>query len=202
MGMLIESSRLINYPVLSLHMAGMIAKTNEVIIDPNDLKVAAFKLYGPEVGKHSGEYLRVENIREFSGLGMVVDSSDDFVERGEVIKLEEILKLNFSLENMKVESKKGSMLGHVTGYTVNTDGFYVQQLIIKRPFLKSFMDPELLIGKDEIVKITDDKIIVKDEESKIRERATKEDFVPNFVNPFRKPQLSPVDNQNLDEPDK
>ena len=71
---------------------------------------------------------------------------------------------------------------------------------MNRPFFKSFMDPELLIGKSEIVKITDDKIIVKDEESKIRERATKEDFVPNFVNPFRKPQLSTADNQSLDEP--
>ncbi len=181
-------------------MSGMIAKTSELIVDPNDLKVVAFKLYGPEVGKASGEYLRVENIREFSEMGMVVDSSDDFVAGDEVIKLEDVLKLSFSLNNMKVESKKGSNLGKVSGYTVETNGFYVEQLIVARPFLKSFMDPELLIPKSEIVKITDDKIIVKDEESKIRERAMKEDFVPNFVNPFRKPQLSTADNQNLDEP--
>lgn len=199
--MLIESTRLVNYPVLSLHMAGMIAKTSELVVDPNDLKVIAFKLYGPEVGKMSGDYLRVENVREFSGLGMVVDSADDFVERDEVIKLKEVLDLNFSLDGMKVETKKGSNLGRVSSFTVDTDGFYVQQLVVNRPFFKSFMDPELLIGKAEIVKITDDKIIVKDEESKIRERATKEDFVPNFVNPFRKPQLSPADSQSLDEPD-
>ncbi|MBQ6127911.1 PRC-barrel domain-containing protein [Candidatus Saccharibacteria bacterium] len=198
--MLIESSRLLNYPILSLHMAGMIAKTSELIIDPNDLKVIAFKLYGPEVGTMSGEYLRTDNVREFSGLGMVVDSADDFVNPDEVIKLKEVLDLNFSLNGMKVETRKGSNLGRVGSFTVNTDGFYVQQLVVNRPFFKSFMDPELLIGKSEIVKITDDKIIVKDEESKIRERATKEDFVPNFVNPFRKPQLSTADNQSLDEP--
>ena len=200
--MLIESSKLIDYPILSLHMTGMIAKTSELIVDPNELKVVAFKLYGPEVGKISGDYLCVENVREFSKLGMVVDSSDDFVEADEVIRLKKILALNFSLNGMKVESKKGSVLGKVEGYNVNPDSFYIEQLIVKRPFLKSFMDPELLISKNEVVKITDDKIIVKDEESKIRERATKEDFVPNFVNPFREQRLSTADSRTLDEPDK
>ena len=87
---------LLNYPILSLHMAGMIAKTSELIVDPNDLKVIAFKLVGPEIGKNAGEYLRTENVREFSALGMVVDSSDDFVMSEDVIKLQEVLDLNFS----------------------------------------------------------------------------------------------------------
>ena len=200
--MIVNSSRLLNYPILSLHMAGMIAKTSGLVVDPNDLKVIAFKLVGPEIGKNAGEYLRTENVREFSALGMVVDSSDDFVMSEDVIKLREVLDLNFSLIGMKVESKKGTNLGKVGEYTVNTDGFFVQQLVVHRPFFKSFMDPELLISKNEIVKITDDKIIVRDEESKIRQRATKEDFVPNFVNPFREPQLSTADNQTLDEPSK
>ena len=199
--MLLESTRLLNYPVLSLHMGGMIAKTSELVVNPNDLKIIAFKLYGPEVGKEAGEYLRTENVREFSGLGIVVDSNDDFVNGDEVIKLKEVLDLNFSLVGMKVESKKGTKLGKVGGYMVNTDTWGVQQIIVKRPLMKAFMDPELLIGKSEIVKITDDKIIVKDEESKIRQKATTEDFVPNFVNPFREQRLSTVDNQTLDEPD-
>ncbi|MBP3899653.1 PRC-barrel domain-containing protein [Candidatus Saccharibacteria bacterium] len=200
--MIIESSRLINYPILSLHMAGMIAKTSELIVDPNDLKIAAFRLYGPEVGTQSGDYLKAEDVREFSSVGMVVDSSDDFVNANEVIKLQEIIDLNFALEGMKVESKKGSNLGKVSSFMVDTDGFFVQQLVVRRPFFKSFMDPELVISKNEVIKITDDKIIVKDEESKIRERATKEDFVPNFVNPFREPRLSPADSQSLDEASK
>lgn len=183
-------------------MAGMIAKTEELVVDPNDLKVMAFKLYGPEVGKQSGDYLKAEDVREFSSVGMVVDSSDDFVTEDEVIKLKEILELNFSLDGMRVESKKGTYLGKVENYVVNTDGFYVEQLVIRRPLLKAFLDPELLISKNEIVKITDDKIIVKDEEAKIRERATKEDFVPNFVNPFRERRLSPAENQTLDGPNR
>ena len=75
-------------------------------------------------------------------------------------------------------------------YTINTDGFMVQQLIVQRPIMKSFLDPELVIGRSEVVEINDDAIIVRDEESKIRVNATREDFVPNFVNPFREPRLS------------
>jgi sporulation protein YlmC with PRC-barrel domain len=198
--MLIDASKLVNYPILSLHMTGMIAKTSELVVDPNDLKVIAFKLYGPEVGKNSGNYLKADDVREFSSLGMVVDSDDDFVATDEVIKLKEVLGLNFSLVGMKVESKKGNNLGKVESYMINPNGFYVEQLVVRRPLLKSFMDPELIISKNEVVKITDDKIIVKDEESKIRERAAKEDFVPNFVNPFREQRLSTADSQTLDEP--
>ena len=132
---------------------------------------------------------------------MVVDSVDDFVDGNEVVNLQKILGLGFSLIGMKVVTRKGTKLGKVSDYTINTDGFMVQQLIVQRPIMQSFLDPELVIGRSEVVEINDDAIIVRDEESKIRVNATREDFVPNFVNPFREPRLSTADNQTLDESD-
>lgn len=206
--MIIDSTRLLNYPVLSIHVGGMIAKTTSLIIDPNDLKIVGFQLDGPEVGGDNGTILQVKDVREFSNIGMVVDSIDEFVSPGDVIKLDEILNLNFELIGKKVESKKGSKIGKVSGFTVNTENFMVQQFVVQRPVMKSFLDPELLIGRSEIENVTDDKIIVKDEEEKIRKRALKEDFVPNFVNPFRaggafapEPDLSKADSQTLDASD-
>lgn len=206
--MIIDSTRLLNYPVLSIHVGGMIAKTTSLIIDPNDLRIVGFQLDGPEVGGDNGTILQVKDVREFSNIGMVVDSIDEFVSPGDVIKLDEILNLNFELIGKKVESKKGSKIGKVSGFTVNTENFMVQQFVVQRPVMKSFLDPELLIGRSEIEKVTDDKIIVKDEEEKIRKRALKEDFVPNFVNPFRaggafapEPDLSKADSQTLDASD-
>lgn len=200
--MLINSNRLKNCPVLSLHVGGMIARTNEIIIDPNELKVVAFHLEGPQVGNGEvGDYLQENRVREYSSMGMVVDSVDDFVDGNEVVNLQKILGLGFSLVGMKVVTRKGTKLGKVSDYTINTDGFMVQQLIVQRPIMKAFLDPELVIGRSEVVEITDDAIIVRDEESKIRANATKEDFVPNFVNPFREPRLSTVDSQTLDESD-
>ena len=121
---------------------------------------------------------------------MVIDSSDELISSADVIQIEKILKLNFSLTGLKVETKKGTKLGKTIDYTVTDDDFTVQQLIVKRPLVKAFIDPELTIPRTEIVEITDYKVVVKDEEKTIRARAEKEDFIPNFVNPFRKTELS------------
>ena len=75
----------------------------------------------------------------------------------------------------------------------------VQQIIVKRPFLKAIDDPELIISRREIVEITDEKIIIKDEEDKLRKRAVNQDFIPNFVNPFREQSLSRAQSQSPDE---
>ena len=80
----------------------------------------------------------------------------------------------------------------------------LQQIIVKRPVVKSFLDPELTIPRKEIAEVTDYKIIVKDEEKEIREKAKNEEFIPNFVNPFRKkpePDYAPAENQSPDEQD-
>ena len=114
------------------------------------------------------------------------------------------MDLNFFLPGLKVESKRGSKMGKVEDFTVTDNDFMVQQLIVRRPAIKSFLDPELTIPRKEIVEVTDYKVIVKDDEKTIRERALNEDFVPNFVNPFRKkpePDYAPAQNQNPDEQD-
>ena len=193
--MLIDSSRLENFPVLSLHMGTPIAFLRNPIVDPNNLKLLAFELTGPEVGGENGTILDVRDIREFSPLGAIIDSSDNFVNPGDVIKLDKIMKLNFTLKDLKVETKKKTKLGKVSDFVVDTDTFEVRQLIVRRPPLKAFIDPELVIPKKEIVEITDYKVIVKDEEDKIKKKAIKEDFVPNFVNPFREPDFAPINRE-------
>lgn len=175
-------------------MGGQIAVTAESIIDPDNLKIIAFRIDSPLIkSEGAGDILQTQKIREISDLGMVVDSVDDFTVREDVVKLDEIMSLNFQLIGMKVETKKGTRLGKVVGYTVETTEYNIMQIIVQRPVMKALIDPELTIGRKEVVEVTDYKIIVKDEEDKIRARGTKEDFVPNFVNPFRKTQLATND---------
>ena len=100
---------------------------------------------------------------------------------------------------LKVETKKGSKLGKVIDFTMTSEDFMTQQIIVQRPTVKRLVDPELTIPRGEVVEVTDYKIIVKDEEKVIRKKAENEDFVPNFVNPFREPDFAPADSQNPDE---
>lgn len=196
------NSRLISAPVLSVQAGGPIGKITSTIIDPNDLKIIAFRLEGPLVNRQQN-LLDVRSIREYSNYGFVIDDIDELIGPDDVIKISDILKLNFDLLNLKVETKKGSKLGKVQDFTVTSEDFIVQQIIVKRPAVKALIDPELTISRKEIVEITDYKVIIKDEEKVLKQKAEKEDFVPNFVNPFREsqPGFAPADTKNPDAQD-
>lgn len=201
--MLIYASRLIGAKVLSVQAGGPVANLAEPVVNPDDLKIIAFKLSGPLVAKSANNLLDIRSIREYSNFGIVIDDIDELISADDVVKIRDILKLNFDLKGLKVETKKGSKLGKVEDYTVTSEDFMVQQLVVKRPAIKSFLDPELLISRKEIVEVTDYKIIVRDEEKILKQRAAKEDFVPNFVNPFRKSEqgYAPAQTENPDELD-
>lgn len=200
--MLVMNSRLISAPVLSVQAGGPIGKITSTIIDPNDLKIIAFRLEGPLINRQQN-LLDARSIREYSNYGFVIDDIDELIGPDDVIKISDILKLNFDLLNLKVETKKGNKLGKVQDFTVTSEDFIVQQIIVKRPAVKALIDPELTISRKEIVEITDYKVIIKDEEKVLKQKAEKEDFVPNFVNPFREsqPGFAPADTKNPDAQD-
>lgn len=201
--MLLNGNKLRDVPILSIQAGGMIARTSDPIIDPDELKVVGFKIVGP-LAKSDSNILDVQSIREFSNYGMVIDSADELVSGDDVVRIKRVLDLGFNLIGLKVESRKGSKLGKVSSFNCTEDDFMIQQLIVQRPAIKALMDPELLIPRAEIVEVNDYKVIVRDEEKKIKERAEKEDFIPNFVNPFRKnpkPDYAPSQTETPDELD-
>ena len=184
--MLLNSSRLFGCPVLSLHLGGPIGNVTGEIIDPNELKIIALKVKGPQAGRGEyGDILDVRSIREFSNIGMIIDSIDDLVSKGDVVKFDEIMDLNFAINGLNVKTKKGTKLGKVIDYIFDPETMTIMQFIVKRPVLKSFLDPELTINRSQISEVNDYELIVNDEEDKIKEKSKKQDFVPNFVNPFR-----------------
>jgi len=194
--MLLNGLSLRGIPVMSLHLGDEISRTGEPIIDPNDLRIVAFWLDGGQIGGEHGNILEMESVREISSIGMIIDSIDELVSRGDVIKLDKIIDINFSLIGKKVESSKGAKLGKVIDYVIDPETFTVMQLIVKRPTIKSFFDSELTIGRSQIKETTDHKIIVKEELAS----NSSQDFVPNFVNPFRKePNFAPAHSQNPGE---
>lgn len=199
--MLVYASKIIGSKILSVQAGGAIGVVARPIVDPDSLKVIAFAIDSPLVGKSGNNILDVMSIREYSSYGMVIDDIDELVAPDDVVRIKKVLDLNFDLVGLKVETKKGSKLGKVIDFTVTNDDFTVQQVVVKRPVIKSFIDPELIISRKEIMEVTDYKLIIKDEEKVIKERAAKEDFVPNFVNPFREQGFAPADNQTPDGQD-
>lgn len=181
--MLITGERLLNAPVLGLQTGGELARTREPVIDPSNLEILAYELVGPLLDTEPS-LLRVADVREFSDIGLIVDSSDEFVSPDDIIKLGDIYQLHFTLIGMPVIDEKGRKLGKVHGYTVDTASFLVNQLSVKRPFLQSLNDTELLIHRTQITEINNDAIIVHSE-ADIPEPLM-ESVRTSYVNPFRK----------------
>lgn len=183
--MLLAGSRLIHTPVMGLQTGSELARTIAPVIDPSTLEIVAYELEGPLLDTHPS-LLRIADVREFSDIGMIVDSSDEFVSPDDIIKLGDIYKLHFDVMGMTVIDEKKHKLGKVHGYTIDTTGFLIQQLSVKRPLLKSFNDTELLIHRTQIQEINDHAIVVHSE-AEIPEPIM-ESVRTAYVNPFRKSQ--------------
>lgn len=181
--MMLLGSTLTKAPVMGLQTGGEIAQTKSAIIDPATLTIIAYVVEGPLL--EDGPWLlRIADVRELSDLGFIVDSTDEFIKPEDVLKVEEVYKLNFTLLDMPVIDEKRSKLGKIIDFTLETGSFTIQQLTVRRPLLKSFNDTELLIHRSQIIEINDDAIVVHSE-AKAPEPELHE-VVGSYVNPFRK----------------
>jgi len=181
--MMLLGSTLTKAPVMGLQTGGEIAQTKTAIVDPATLAVVAYVVEGPLL--EDGVWLlRIADVRELSDLGFIVDSTDEFIHPEDVLKINEIYKLNFPLLEMPVIDERRTKLGKVIDFTLETGSFMVQQLTVRRPLLKSFNDTELLIHRSQIIEINDNAIVVHSE-AKAPEPELHE-VVGSYVNPFRK----------------
>lgn len=181
--MLILGSRLKNLSVMGLQTGSELAVTKQAVIDPRNLSIIAYRVEGPLLGG-AESYLRVEDARELSDIGFIIDSIDDFVAPDDVIKLREVLDLNFRIDGIKVIDEKRHTIGKVVDYTLEAGGFTIQQLTVKRPLIKRFNDTELLIHRSQITEITDTTIIIHSETEMPEHTAVS--TPGSYVNPFRK----------------
>lgn len=191
--MLIPGSRLIDAPVMGLQTGGELARISKPVIDPATLRILAYEVEGPLLDIYPS-LLRIADVREFSDIGVIIDSSDEFVSPDDIIKLSEVYRLNFTLIDMPVIDKQKHKLGKVDGYTIDTSSFTIQQLNVRRPLLKSFTDSELLVHRTQIVEINNHAIVVNSEKQRA-EPVLQKVHAPAYVNPFRKsgPQAEHTD---------
>lgn len=181
--MLLAGSRLIDAPVMGLQTGAELARTDHPVIDPRTLEIVAYELTGPLLNLHPS-LLRIADVREFSDIGLIVDSSDEFVSPDDIIKLNEIYKLNFTLLGMPVIDEKRRKVGKVDGYTIETNGFVIQQISVRRPLLKSLNDTQLLIHRSQITEINNNAIIIHSEVKPAE--PIMQSVRDAYTNPFRK----------------
>lgn len=181
--MILLGSTLNNIPVMGIQTGSELARTESPVIDPALLTIVAYKLHG-HLLDHDSTLLTVADIREISDIGVIVDSSDEFVEPEDIVKIREVYDQRFHLVGTAVTNERREKLGKVIDFTVDTGGFVIQQLTVKRPLFRSLNDTELLIHRSQIIEINNDGIVVHSE-AKAPEPELHE-VVGSYVNPFRK----------------
>lgn len=180
--MLLLGSQLIKTPVMGLQTGSELAKVTSPLIDPANLKLMAYILEGPLLDEHPSLIL-TNDIRELSSIGMIIDSSDEFVGLHDVVKIEQLYDLGFKLVGMSVIDETKHKLGRVEDYSIDSESFVIQQLHIKRGVIKSLTDTGLLIHRSQIVEINDKHIVVKSGVKKVQPPIKVERL--SYTNPFR-----------------
>jgi uncharacterized protein YrrD len=180
--MILLGSNLTDSPIVSIQTGGVIGSLTRPIIDPATLSIMAYQVTGPLIHTNP-TYLRIADIRELSDMGAIVDSADEFNVQGDIIKLDELEKLRFTLLGMHVKDEKRKKLGKVTDFTIDVGSFYIQQLTVHRPLMHSLNDTELLIHRTQIIEINNDAIVVHSAAQAPEPERT--EVIGSYVNPFR-----------------
>ena len=182
--MILLGSALTNAPIMGIQTGNELARTKLAIVDPASLTVVAYEIASTLGRDTQPLLLRMQDVRELSDIGFIIDSEDEFVRPEDVIKLNEIYNLHFELVGIRFIDEKRRKIGKVVDFTLETGGFVIQQLTVRRPLLRSLNDTELLIHRSQIIEINNDSIVVHSQ-AKAPEPELHE-VVGSYVNPFRK----------------
>ena len=135
--------------------------TTSAIINPNNLKIEGFYCADYHE-KNKTVVLLYQDIREIIPAGLVVDDHDVLVEPEELIRLQNVMKLNFELVGKPVYSDTGERLGKVSDYAADKATMYIQKIYVSQSIIKSFSGGGLSIDRNQIVEITSKKIVIQD----------------------------------------
>lgn len=169
MNMLLLSAKLKNQSVLSLRTGGKVAVAAGPIINPNNMQVVGFYC----IDHFSGDQLVLlsQDIREHIRQGFVVNDHEVLADPADLVRLKDILELEFEPIGKTVITDHRRKLGKVTDFAVDSETLYVKKIYVMPRLLKSLTGSQLSIDRTQILEVTDKNIMVKEATSKIEEAA-------------------------------
>lgn len=158
--MLRLSSHFANQPIFSVHAGGKVGELSRYIINPDKMIIEGF--YVSRGGIETGQILLVQDVREIAAQGYVINHEETLADPSELIRLKEVLAIEYELNGLKVQTESGKRLGKVEDFIVNDDGWMIQKIHVRQPTWKSMLQSALVINRTQIVEVTDKRIIVSD----------------------------------------
>lgn len=159
--MLQLSGSLLNKPVMSLRTGGQVATTYAALINPNNLKIEGFYCMD-SMEKKKRLILLYQDIRDIIAKGIVVDDHEVLVEPEELVRLKDLMKINFELIGKQVVTVNKEKVGKVNDFAAETATMYIQKIYASQSILKSLTNGNLSIDRNQIVEITNRKVVIQD----------------------------------------
>lgn len=150
---------------MSLRTGGLVATAEEIIINPNNLKIEGW--YCQDAFTKHRLVLLSQEVRDVVPQGLAINDHGDLSEPGELIRLQDILELKFELLGKPVFTDSGRKLGKVSDYAVEMKSLSVQKLYISQPVYRNFAGGQLSIDRTQIIEITNKQITVRDVDVKV-----------------------------------
>ncbi len=188
--MLVSIDTLLQAPVMSLQTGTLLAQTTQAIVDPRQMAVVAFYVDGQGL-EQNPSILHVNDIREISDIGLIVDDTTKLMSLDGLVRLKEIIEFNFELIGIKVVDEHKRKLGKVSGYSIETTDFTVLQVYTEQSLLRSLSTMSNTIHRSQIVSVNNTLMIVRS--PSVREGVTQaaKEASQVLANPFRQGTLPP-----------
>lgn len=158
--MLQLSQSLLNKSVVSLRTGAPVAAIVGPIINPNNMKIEGF--YCQDRFDKKLLVLLYQDIREILPRAFVVNDHDVLCEPKELIRLREIIDLNYDIIGKQVVTVSKQKIGKVSDYATETETMFIQKIYVAQSILKSFTGGSLIVDRTQVNEITPTKIIIND----------------------------------------
>lgn len=162
--MLKLSVSLLNKPVLSLRTGGLVATAIRPLVNPDNLKIEGF--YCADRFSKAELILLTQDIREVLAKGFVINDHDVLAEPDDLVRLKEVLEIDFQVIGKQVVTLDKQKVGKVSDYAVETNTMYIQKLYVTQSLMRSLTGGSLSIDRSLVHETTPKRIIITELSSK------------------------------------
>jgi sporulation protein YlmC with PRC-barrel domain len=158
--MLQLSNTFANKNVMSLRTGTAVARITRPIFNPNNLKIEGF-ICQDSFSKHE-LVLLYQDIREILPQGFVVDDHDVLADPDELVRLRDLIELDFQLIGIRVVTNSQERIGKVADFATEVETLFIQKLYVSQSMFKTFTGGQLSVDRSQIIEITNTKIVIQD----------------------------------------
>lgn len=161
--MLFLSTKLYNVPLFSIRSGGRIGTVIEPIINPHNLHIDGF--YCEAVNSQNAQILLDMNVRDISARGIIIDDHADLSTPDELVRLQPVIDLNFSLlEKSALVNKK--KIGKISHFAIDTGSLFIQKFYVQPRGWQSLKTDSLTFDRLSVIEVTEKAVSFKGPEIK------------------------------------